>query len=327
VALLQHVEGAEFQPDELAKYKADRQGAGSASFDLATDLLDAEATRITLGLVALRDEEILQETSLNLAVRLRVNDAVHLWSEESRPLRAALIVHWASGSMHLTLTFDPVGQSARVAYKDAIFLDSFTPGTRMALRLPDGQLTPDRIPAPVGIALDAGTLRLVRLLADVSELSGVSVPVPKEVDDELVQDLLTARALLRGETVHGRWASGELRFASLALDPLKASLAKSPRQQLLTVAHMSIDVRGTVVPLGEVRQILADALVEEVAREDDTVVLRVRAFDGEAPSSMTLLHDEKEDLPARVTLCDEAMDHLLADLEEPPRGTKLRELL
>ncbi len=187
----------ELDDADLTGY-AMQPGAGGPAMRLAAPLgdLSIEATQVVLGLVALRDDVVLDEVRMTLVVRLRVDDVVHLWSENAEPLAATVVLDPAAHRLRMNLRLQPAGRSARAASRVATFLQAAGLGTHFALRLPDGQLAPDRLEVPPELSVDDDLVRLLRLLADVSRLAAVDVPVPEDVDEDLLKDLLMARLLL-----------------------------------------------------------------------------------------------------------------------------------
>lgn len=276
----------ELDDADLTGY-ATRTAAAGAATPVNTHLtgLSIEDAQVALKLVALLDDDVLDEVQLMLAVRLQVDDVVHLWSTDDEPLAATVVLEPASHHMRLTLRFQPTGRSARQASRTATFLQAAGQATHLALRLPDGQLAPDRLQVPPELGLEAGLVRLLDLLAEVSQLSGVDLPVPEHVDDELLKDLLVARRLLSGQVVRGTWATGELRLEHADLDTVRAALEQAEQHDLLHVAPLDLNVHGTRVPLGPVQQQFTHAVVDHLAAEHDDVVLRLRAY---APTTAQL---------------------------------------
>jgi hypothetical protein len=289
--------------------------------------ISIEDAQVGLGLVALRGTEVLDELRLTLVVRLRVDDVVHLWSEDTEPLAVTVVLDASAHSLRLNLRLQPAGRSARAASRAASFLHTAASGSHLALRLPDGELAPERLALPDELRIEEGLVRLLRLLADVSQLAAVDVPVPELVGQELLKDLIMAQRLLSGRVVRGRWATGELRLRHADLDTLQAALKQATRHELLHVAPMTLHVDDTAVPLGEVQQQFTDAVVESLAVEQDEVVLRVRAYDGSGPMTMTPVRLDPAPIEPRLILAPAAFDELLADLDAPPRHSRLRELL
>lgn len=318
----------ELDDTDLSGY-AMQPGAGGLAMPLTGLLGDIsiEATQPTLGLVALRDDAVLDEVRLMLVVRLRVDDAIHLWSEDAEPLAATVVLDPAAHRLRLNLRLQPAGRSAQAASRAATFLQAAGRGTHLALRMPDGQLAPDRLEVPSELRVDDDLVRLLQLLADVSRLSAVDVPVPELVDKELLKDLLSARQLLSGQVVRGRWATGKLRLGQADLETLQAALEQATRHELLHIASMRLEIGGTTVPLGEVQQQFTDAVVDSLVTEHDEVVLRVRAYDGSGPMTMTPVAVQPAPVEPLLVLTAAAFDELLADLDAPARRSRLRELL
>lgn len=306
---------------------AELRGGEPISVNLPFAGLEAEATQIALGLAAMRDDTLLGEIPLVLAVRLRVDDVVHLWSDESSALRATVVLDPRIHTMRMNLWFAPAGRSASSAAAGAAFLNAGSTATHLALRLPDGHLAGDRLPVPTGFKVDEGLVRLFELIAEVARLAQVDVLVPEDVDEELIKDLVLARYLLSGQAVRSRWSTGEARFDISSLATLKEILEPGSRHDLNHTATMSLDVQGTQVPLGEVRQQFSDAIVEDLIVEDDAVVLRLRAHGGSAPTVMTPTVVAPEPLEPHLVLPETVFDELVADLDAPVRPNPLRKLM
>lgn len=318
----------ELDDTDLTGY-AMQPGIGGLAMPLTAPLgdLSIEETQVGLGLVALRGDEVLDEVELTLVVRLHVDDAVHLWSEDAEPLAATVVLDPAAHRLRMNLRLQPAGRSAQASSRAASFLQAAEQGGHLALRLPGGQLAPDRFQMPGELAVDGDLVRLLQLLSDVGRLAAVDVLVPEVVDEDLLKDLLMARQLLSGQVVRGRWATGELRLGNAALDTLQGALEQSTRHELGHTASMQLVVGATTVPLGEVWQQFSDAVVESLVTEHDEVVLRVHAHDGSGPMTMTRLAPAPAPVEPRLILAPAAFDELLADLDAPPRRSRLRELL
>jgi hypothetical protein len=318
----------ELDDTDLSGYSM-QPGAGGFAMPLTGPLgdLSIEAAQLTLGLVALRDDAVTDEVQLTLVVRLRVDDAVHLWSEDAEPLAATVVLDPAAHRLRVNLRLQPAGRSALAASRAATFLQAAGLGTHLALRMPDGRLSPDRLEVPSELRVDDDLARLLKLLADVSRLSAVDVLVPEHVGEELLKDLLTARQLLSGQVVRGRWVTGELRLGQADLETLQAALEQATRHELLHIAAMHLEVGGVTVPLGEVQQQFTDAVVDSLSTERDEVVLRVRAYNGSGPMTMTPVAVPPASVEPILVLAPAAFDELLADLDAPARTSRLRELL
>ncbi len=90
---------------------------------------------------------------------------------------------------------------------------------------------------------------------------------------------------------------------------------------------MRLQIGGATVALGEVQQQFTDAVVDSLVIEHDEVVLRVRAHDGSGPMTMTPVAVQATPIEPLLVLTPAAFDQLLADLDAPPRPSRLRELL
>jgi hypothetical protein len=307
---------------------ADLRGA-EAPFRLPLALIDAEATQVTLSLVALKDEQAVAERRLTFTVRLRIDSAVHLWSDESGALTAALVLDPDAQRMDLRLRFAPAGKAAPAAAADALFLRTASAASHLVLRMPDRDLAFHEAPFPTELHVEEGLVRFLELLVEVAQLAGVDLSVPKQVDQQLINDLLVARGLLRGKQVRGKWTSGEITLEIAALPSVEQMRTEADRHQLMQVSYMSLDIGGVRVPLGEVKQYLSDAVVEGITvdEEAETVILRVSAYGGSAVSVMMPSAGKPLPLEPHVVLPSAVFDELLADLDAPARTSKLRELL
>lgn len=303
------------------------RGSELAPVSLPYTMLEAEATHVVFGLAAMKDDHLLDETRLVLAVRLRVDDVVHLWSDESGALAATVVLDPATRRMEMNLRFAPAGRSAVAAVADAMFLQAAGAATHLALRLPDGQFAPDRLPVPSQLKVDEGLVRLLQLIADVAHLANVDVPVPEEVDEKLITDLISARRLLSGKAVRGHWSTGEVRLDTSGLAAFQQALKEGSRHELLHVSATTLNVHGTVIALGEIRQQFSDAVVDDLTVEGNTVVVRLRAHDGHAPTVMTPAAVAPMPFEPHLVLAPSAFDELMADLDTPVRASRLREML
>jgi hypothetical protein len=294
---------------------------------LPADLITAEATRVTLTLVALRNEQPIIEIPLVLSVRLSVDSAVHLWSDDSAALTAALALDTKTRSIRLNLRFAATRKRASAAAHAAALIKALQSGAKLALRGPDGNLIPERLEVSPELRIDDRLVRFLNLLQDLEYLSGTPIPVPEFVDEATVGDLLTARRLLRGEEVHGKWTTGEMRFEREVLPLLRKALADSTRHEFMHVATMRLELPGAVIELGEVQEVMRDAEVEELREDNDEVVLRLRAHGGSAPSLMRPTNVRVLPVPCRYEVAEEVFRELLEDLDGPPRDSALRRLL
>src|SRR4051794_9812197 len=133
--------------------------------------ISIEDAQVEFGLVAMQGTEVLGEHRLLLTARLRVDDVVHLWSEDTEPMSATVVLDPSAHSLRLNLRLQPAGRSARAASQAANFLLAAARGSHLALRLPDGNLAPDRLVLPDELQIEEGLVRLLRLIADVSQRS------------------------------------------------------------------------------------------------------------------------------------------------------------
>ena len=287
----------------------------------------AESTRLVLALVALEGGRPVSEVDLVLTVRLIVDGVVHLWSNEDAPLTATLVMDPENQYAKLDLQFLPIGRDARMATSAAAFLAALQGGAQLGFRGPDGHLLSDRVEVSQDFYIDERLVRFLTLLSDVGRLSRSRLLVPESVDEELVKDLFTAQRLLQGNEVRGTWASGEIRLERQAVPHIEEGLARGSRHELMSVSDMQLELPGATVELGEIRQVFSDAEVEDVRVEGDDIVLRMRAYGG--MGKMVLIPTERKVMPmsARLELDGPGFRRLLADLDEPTRHSKLRQIL
>jgi hypothetical protein len=138
---------------------------------------------------------------------------------------------------------------------------------------------------------------------------------------------LTARRLLQGEEVHGKWTTGEIRLKGEAHPLLRKALADSTRHEFMHVASMRLELPGAVIELGEIQQVMSDAEVEELREDASGVVLRLRAHGGSAPSLVRPISVRALPVPCRYEVDEEVFQELLEDLDGPARDSALRQLL
>lgn len=288
--------------------------------------VSAEVTDIALGLVALVGDQPVAETMLRLSTRFVADATITLFTADDEALSASIVFDQQTRRMRLNVTFSPAGKSAASAADEAHFLQQLGSADAMALRLPDGRLTNDRIQLPEFLKVDSSLLRLLDLLSDVSRLSRTDVPVPIEVDEELINDLLVARRLLQGQSVEGTWSTGEVRLRLEARE-LVEEILKTERHQFLTVAEMFLDIEGTTLPLGEIRQVFSDAVISSYEEKGDELVLRLRAAEDKAPSIMSPVAVQDTRLEPNLGISDESFEELLSALDAPPRRHPLRDQL
>jgi len=313
--------------DSLSDFAGELSTAARWPLDFPSFPLAAEVADVVLGLVALADDRELGETWLRLSTRLAVDSTVTLFTADDEALTAAVVFDQRAQRMRFDLTFLPARKPAASAARVARFLSTLSEANAIALRLPDGTLTPERMDVPTSLVVDPRLVRLLDLLADVGRLSHTTIPVPAHVDEELINDLLVARRLLQGQDVKGTWTSGELRLRPEGQDFVKAELAKADRHQFMTIADTHLDVEGTLVPLGEIRQVFADAEVDSLDEDGDEIVLRLRAANGTAASVMSPVRTTDLTFEPNVQLSDDAFDELVGALDSPPEVNPLRNRL
>jgi hypothetical protein len=312
-------------PDrDLAPYAKAVTGSEAASFAVRTPPIGIEDADVTLGLVAMRDTDVLAETRLTLVTRLTGESSVHLWSDTSRALTASVTIHASEHKLAIQLRFAPAGRPATVSAEDALFLRAAGSSTHITLRLPDGHLSGDRLPVPAEMTIDEASVRLLTLMADVARRSGADFPVPETVTDELLTDLVVASRLLHGESVRGTWHEG-----AIPLDRRSqiATIDRTQRHELMMVGPRTLTVSGIAVPLGDVRQVYSDAEIDDIVDVADGVVLRVRAHGGEAASMLSPVPAEEDEINPHVVLAPPAFDELVDELGRPARHGRLHQLL
>lgn len=320
-----------YEVDEIsidAYVGADLRVAEMPSLAVPLGSIEAEATQVTFGLAVLKDEHLIAERQLLLEIRVRFDDIVHLWHYGHDAISAAITIDPRAKQLRLNLTFTPAGHSAARVVQAAEFLQlASTEDTRLALRLPDGTLAPERVSIPPELKVDDKLIRLLRLIADVGRLANVDIPVPDDIDEENVRDLFTAQQLLSGQPVRRRWSAAEITLESAALGPLQEALEKASRHEFLRVAQMAIQISGLVIPLGEIQEQFSDAVVEDLSVTDSEVVLRLRAYDETASVEMRPQLLAPPPIEAHVTVPESVFNDLLDDLDTPSRPSKLRELM
>jgi len=290
---------------------------------------EAGAANITLSLAAIRDAEVLEERKFAFTVQFAIDSSEHWWSDDGGALKAAVTFDKNTGRMDLRLTFEPVGKGAIAAAADATFLRAIEAATSLALRRPNGNLAPERIPIPNKFAVDDGLLSFLLLLSDVSQLAGVDIIVPQEMDRKLANDLLVARGLLRGEEVRGKWHGGELKLEGAALSALKEAQEKSERHQFMIIGPVWLEIGPSQIYLGEIAQHVSNVAIDSIRVDDKTrkVIISISTPDGYADASFRPIARRSLEIEPNVALPDSVFDELLEDLDGPPRKTRLRDLL
>ena len=312
------------------------QYSGAASFHAVEAPLsvhaasfEAEATNVTLSVVAVRNTEILGERKFVFTVQLTIDSTTYLWSDDGGALKAVATFDSQTRRINLSLTFDPVGKAAIAAAADSTFLRAVSASTNLALRMPDGELAPDVISIPAEFVINDSLLNYLQLLAEVSQLAGMNLAVLEEASLETTNDLLVARGLLRGEDVQGEWHGGEFRLAIAALPAIQKMQSEAARHAFLLIAPLWLEISKTQVYLGEIRQHIPEAIIDDVRVDEQAgkVILHVSAPGGSAATTFTPIVSASSIIEANVVLPDVVFDELLADLDAPPRNTRLRELL
>jgi hypothetical protein len=307
---------------------ADLRVAELPPLDATVGSIEAEGTDLALGLAVVQRGQVVAERQLSLAVRFRLDNVAHLWHDRGDAISATVTIDPTARRLGIQLTFAPAGHSAAKALKAAEFLrQASAEGAQLALRLPDGTLGPERLSLPPDLAIDDTLIRLLRLVTEVGRLSKQDIPVPKEIDADVIRDLLTAQHLLSGQSVRKRWQNSEVRLTAAALDSFREAMRESTRHEVLFVGEMHLDFGEVRVSLGEIHQQFSDAVVDDVTEDGEEVVLRLRAFNGSAPMEMRPSLLGPPPIDAHTTIPDAAFDELLEDLDAPARPSKLRELM
>jgi hypothetical protein len=261
--------------------------AVEAPLTIPADFFDAEAADIILSLVAMDNAEILSERKFVFNVRLVIDSSEHLWSDDGGALKSTVIFDAQTRQMNLRLEFDPAGKDAATAASDAAFLQAVSVATDLALRMPNGDLSSDRISIPEQFVVEDGLLVFLQLLAEVSMLGGVAIEVPRQLDRNLANDLIVARGLLRGEEVRGKWHNGEFSLGLSALPAIEQRQREAEQHEFMLVAPLWLEVGESRVYLGEIAQHISRAVIENVRVDEQAgkVILNVSAPGGSADST------------------------------------------
>jgi hypothetical protein len=256
---------------ELAQYSdAVNLQAVEAPLIIHAASFEAGAASITLSLAAIRNARILDERKFAFTVQFAIDSSEHWWSDDGGALKAAVTFDKNTRRMDLRLAFEPAGKGAIAAAADAVFLRAVDAATSLALRMPNGELAPERIPIPGQFVVDDGLLSFLLLLSDVSQLAGADITVPQEMDRKFANDLLVARGLLRGEEVRGKWHGGELKLESAALSAIKEAQEKSERHQFMIIGPLWLEIGPSQIYLGEIAQHISNVAIDSVRVDDKT---------------------------------------------------------
>ena len=320
----------ELEDADLAQYSgAVNLRAVEAPLTFHATSFDAEATDIAISLVAMENTKILRERKFVFTVHLAIDSSEHFWSDDGGGLKAAIAFDANAGIMNLRLAFDPIGKGAIASAADAVFLRAVSAASSLSLRMPNGDLAPEKIPVPDQFVMGDSLLRFLQLLADVSQLAGLDINVPGELNRELANDLLVARGLLRGEEVQGKWHNGKFNLGIDALSAIEQKREEADRHDFMLVAPVWLEIGGSQVYLGEVAQHISCAIIDSVRVDEQAgkVILNVSASGGSADSKFRPIVRASSYIEPNVVLPDAVFDELLADLDAPPRVTRLRDLL
>jgi hypothetical protein len=105
-------------------------------------------------------------------------------------------------------------------------------------------------------------IQCAELMAEVQALSGTAFPLPAAFSPQDQNDLTYARAILRGEIIHGEWTDFTASLSAAAVDGvLKQAGPQGGQFALAFAAPQTITVAGGQVPLGGVLQVAPAARI------------------------------------------------------------------
>lgn len=154
--------------------------------------------------------------------------------------------------VRMRFRFAPHPNSTPVELSQAIrWFEALRPGRKLGLWMRDRDrwgIGPDRIPEDhPRVPEDYG--RAVHVLARIQQRSGVDFAMPEDIDDDVAQSIGVTDALMKGETVVGRWTD-----ASIQEDPqLLRFLEDSEYGVMLEFkATHHLQLGRQEIPIGEV---------------------------------------------------------------------------
>lgn len=190
-----------------------------------------------------------------------------------------LLARDQSGLLTMELRFDFGGRTCQASlayrYYSGVLPRDAVPVLRFCAELADGAEMAVTDPAGNVIAVISGSfgpaepeayIRCVELLAEVQQLCGAAFPLPEEFSTEDQQDLLYARAILRGEPVQAEWTSLTVPLAAPAVDNLLSQIERHGDEFVFAIAvPQTVVAAGGQLPIGSVLQFIQSARVTNLA--------------------------------------------------------------
>jgi hypothetical protein len=181
-----------------------------------------------------------------------------------------------SGFLTLELRFDFTQQACHATlacrHQEGVLPKDAIPVLRFCAELAAGEEM--AVTDPAGNIIVAGSgffgtgpwpeayIQCAELMAEVQALSGTAFPLPAAFSPQDQDDLAYARAILRGEVIHGEWTDFTASLPAAAVDGmLKQAGPQGSQFMLAFAATQTITVAGGQVPLGGVLQIAPAARI------------------------------------------------------------------
>ncbi|MEU1757074.1 hypothetical protein ABZ436_31110 [Micromonospora matsumotoense] len=179
------------------------------------------------------------------------------------------------------------------------FLDQCRPPNSMVLLVDDKEAAP---PTPIDSAAHEDVrpfLSLVKALDEIQRASGVYFALPEALSEDEVGDIRTARRLLSGDEVRGKWSSVTMSSTAGVLPSLRSTIARGSNQ-LMVEAELTLEIAGQKIPLGQTRRVFPNAVVAEwpeVAEDvDPDMPVEITFHPGSDNSATTVLIGERKPL-------------------------------
>ena len=139
------------------------------------------------------------------------------------------------------------------------WLNACQPPRRLEIRGPEGMEICSELNGPI---LEDGTLgTVVEALAYLQEYSGVYREIPASLTREQGHAIVTAAALVRGQTVAFKWTSFSVN--SVRWGPELEELASGRVQQFMLEYETALNIEGLEIPIGRIRTHIPSARIAD----------------------------------------------------------------
>jgi hypothetical protein len=250
----------------------DVRSASSATFD--TEVFRAEQISHACDLVVTdASGGVIASLALSLTERVRIGQTTSIkGSDASTSLALTVSSEIPPTSVRLRIQFHPAPDaSPRSLLPPIEFLEALRPDRLLGLRLTEvgsWAAAPEPIPADHP-TLPVGYGNTVRALARLQRRAHVEFPMPSEISEEDVQEILQGLRLVDGGTITGTWSD-----ATMVMDAEGADLLReqsSPHGAMLEfTSEVVATVAGHDLPLGLAGYRFAQVLVADELPEETT---------------------------------------------------------